>query len=325
MAVLKNMRRRHPGAGMLLDIVSLSAEIAHQPHDGHTRTVPHIVSDPEPAVVAAPRPAVPVAAPVAEEPSPWDVVAVVPTAAAVTAIAEPDDVTVLGPEVDPLTEAKSFEVMDESTGGLDPHLRGSRLVSVISRGLQLVCIVYGIALLYWIWMAKDLSVGLVLHDPVFGTYSLLVTLYVLARFMLAPFYRPTPDTGHRPTASIVIPAFNEHAVIGQTINACYAAEYPEGRLEVVAVDDGSSDDTWQEMLAARKRHPSLVCIQFSHNRGKRAAMAEGIRHSTGDVCVFIDSDSVIEHDGLNHIMADFRDERVERWSAPPTCSTRART
>ena len=97
MAVLKNMRRRHPGAGMLLDIVSLSAEIAHQPHDGHTRTVPHIVSDPEPAVVAAPRPAVPVAAPVAEEPSPWDVVAVVPTAAAVTAIAEPDDVTVLGP------------------------------------------------------------------------------------------------------------------------------------------------------------------------------------------------------------------------------------
>ena len=310
MAVLKNMRRRHPGAGMLLDIVSLSAEIAHQPHDGHTRTVPHIVSDPEPAVVAAPRPAVPVAAPVAEEPSPWDVVAVVPTAAAVTAIAEPDDVTVLGPEVDPLTEAKSFEVMDESTGGLDPHLRGSRLVSVISRGLQLVCIVYGIALLYWIWMAKDLSVGLVLHDPVFGTYSLLVTLYVLARFMLAPFYRPTPDTGHRPTASIVIPAFNEHAVIGQTINACYAAEYPEGRLEVVAVDDGSSDDTWQEMLAARKRHPSLVCIQFSHNRGKRAAMAEGIRHSTGDVCVFIDSDSVIEHDGLNHIMADFRDERV---------------
>jgi hyaluronan synthase len=51
-------------------------------------------------------------------------------------------------------------------------------------------------------------------------------------------------------------------------------------------------------------------VQFSQNRGKRAAMAEGIRRSSGEICVFIDSDSVIESDGLAHIMADFRDPRV---------------
>jgi hyaluronan synthase len=203
-----------------------------------------------------------------------------------------------------------FHLIDEGSAALPAHLRGSRAVNVTTRILQAVCLVYGAALLYWIWLAKDLSVSMVTRDPIFGVYSVLVTCYVLARFFLAPFYRPTPDTGYRPSASIVIPAFNEETCIAQTIDACYAADYPSDLLEVVCVDDGSSDGTWRQMLAAKRRYPSLVCVQFSKNRGKRAAMAEGIRRSSGEVCVFIDSDSVIEPDGLCHIMADFRDDHV---------------
>ena len=157
---------------------------------------------------------------------------------------------------------------------------------------------------------EGLTIASVAGDPLFGGYSLLVTLYVLARFSLAPFYRPTPDTGLRPSCSIVIPAFNEEGCIEATVDACFSADYPRDLIEVVVVDDGSSDRTWERMLAARERYPSLLCVQFSQNRGKRAAMAEGIRRSSGEICVFIDSDSVIEPDGLAHIMADFRDERV---------------
>jgi hyaluronan synthase len=51
-------------------------------------------------------------------------------------------------------------------------------------------------------------------------------------------------------------------------------------------------------------------VRFDENRGKRAAMAAGIRRSQNEVIVFVDSDSVIEADGLTAIMADFRDERV---------------
>jgi hyaluronan synthase len=203
-----------------------------------------------------------------------------------------------------------FHLIDEGQAALPPHLRDSRVVTVATRLLQAISVVYGAALLYWIWLAKDLSLATVTRDPVFGVYSLLVTAYVLARFALAPLYRPTPDTGYRPSASVVIPAFNEEACIGQTIDSCYAADYPADKLEVVCVDDGSSDGTWAEMLRAKERHPSLVCVQFTKNRGKRAGMAEGIRRSSGEVCVFIDSDSVIEPDGLNHIMADFRDSQV---------------
>ena len=299
---------------MLLDVVSIGAEIARPVERSRTSEAvplhlapadvsPWDVAPDEPGHEAGPGLAL------APQPEPEPEVVPVPAPApeAAAEAAGEDDEEVL---VEPALKPVAFSPMDESTGGLDEHLRGSRAVSVISRILQVVCILYGIALLYWIWMAKDLSVDTIFHDPVFGTYSVLVTLYVLLRFVLAPFYRPTPDTGHRPTASIVIPAFNEESGIGPTIDACYGADYPEGHLEVVAVDDGSSDGTWEQMLAARERHPSLVCVQFSHNRGKRAAMAEGIRRSTGEVLVFIDSDSVIEEDGLNHIMADFRDQRV---------------
>ena len=247
MAVIKNMRKRHPSAGMLLDIVSISADIAHAPTADRTKPVGRVAgaapertaATPQMKVVEPAEPAKPELRLVASEPSPWDVSAEGSEQPATTGTPEPE------PQGPPGGELVAFEVIDESTGGLHPHLRGSKTVNVISRLLQVICILYGAALLYWIWMAKDLSIGLVLSDPVFGTYSVLVTLYVLTRFCLAPFYRPTPDTGHRPSASIVIPAFNEEACIGQTVDACYAADYPDGQLEVVAVDDGSSDGTWE--------------------------------------------------------------------------------
>jgi hyaluronan synthase len=176
--------------------------------------------------------------------------------------------------------------------------------------LQLACVFYALLLLYWVWIAKDADVATIFRDPVFYTYSLLVTAYVVTRFVLAPFYRATPDVGYRPSVSIVIPAFNEENAIEATLDACYSSDYPPDLLEVVVVDDGSTDGTWDHILAARERNPSVVCVRFPGNRGKRAAMAEGIRRSRGEITVFIDSDSVIEPDGLARIVADFVDPRI---------------
>jgi hyaluronan synthase len=203
-----------------------------------------------------------------------------------------------------------LEADEEAQVGLPDRLGKSLAFRCLTRLLQVVCLVYAAALIYWVWLAKGFSVGFLLQDPVFHGYSILVSCYVLSRFLMAPFYRPTPDTGHRPTVSIVIPAFNEEECIEATIAACYASEYPADRLEVVVVDDGSTDATWQRVLASRRRHQSLLCVRFGSNCGKRAAMAEGIRRSSGDITVFIDSDSVVAQDGLAHLVADFRDPRV---------------
>jgi hyaluronan synthase len=198
----------------------------------------------------------------------------------------------------------------ESGGGLSDRARGSLLVRAATRCVQIACVFYSAFLLYWVWLAKDASTALLVHDPFFYTYSLLVTVYVCARFLLAPLYRPTPDLGFRPSVSIVIPAFNEEDGIAATIDACFASDYPRDKFDVVVVDDGSSDKTWERMLEARDRNPSVVCIRFHSNRGKRAAMAEGIRRSRADICAFVDSDSVLEPDALARLVADFGDPRV---------------
>lgn len=211
---------------------------------------------------------------------------------------------------DPRPKLAPFRPLDESTAFLPPAARRSFPVVVLSRALQLVCVLYAVVLMYWIWVAKDSGVAAFLNDPFFYAYSLCVTFYVAARFVLAPFYRATPDHGYRPTCSIVIPSFNEEACIEATIDACLTSDYPADRIEVVVVDDGSTDATWEHMLAARERHPQVVCVRFPENRGKRAGMAEGIRRSSGEICVFIDSDSVVEPDGLALLVADFADERV---------------
>jgi hyaluronan synthase len=134
--------------------------------------------------------------------------------------------------------------------------------------------------------------------------------YLLIRFVLSLFYRPVPDRGHRPTVSVIIPAFNEEEGIIATIESCLALDYPADRLQVVAVNDGSSDRTWARMLEAKRAHPEVVAIDLGRNYGKRAAMAEGIRQSTGDVLLFVDSDSYLDPGAAIAISAPFADERV---------------
>jgi hyaluronan synthase len=198
----------------------------------------------------------------------------------------------------------------ESYDALPERLRRSRLVAIGMRAMQAACVLYAVVLLFWIWMCQDLALSYLATNFPLYTYAILVTSYWLCRFLLAGLYRPTRDAGFRPTAAIVIPAFNEEDCIEATIDACYETTYPLDRLEVVVVDDGSSDGTWARIERAQTRHPSLVAIRFPENRGKRAAMAEGVRRSTSEICVFVDSDSIIEPDGLDHIMADLKDPRV---------------
>ncbi len=211
---------------------------------------------------------------------------------------------------DPRPKLAPFRPLNESTASLPPRLRNSLIFRGAARAIQLACVLYAIVLLYWIWIAKDTGLAAFFNDPFFYAYSLCVTFYVAARFAIAPFYRPTPDTGYRPTCSIVIPSFNEEDCIEATIDACLTSEYPPDRIEVVVLDDGSTDATWERMLAAHERHPQVVCVRFPENRGKRAGMAEGIRRSSGEICVFVDSDSVVEPDGLARLVADFVDPNV---------------
>jgi hypothetical protein len=88
-----------------------------------------------------------------------------------------------------------FEPVDEAREALPERLRDSRIVDLASRLLQAVCIGYAAFLLLWIWLAKGIAVDVILRDPVFSLYSMLVTVYCVTRFLLAPFSARAPTAG----------------------------------------------------------------------------------------------------------------------------------
>jgi hyaluronan synthase len=143
----------------------------------------------------------------------------------------------------------------------------------------------------------------------------LVMGMVLLAFRTLLWYRYRPAAPatmeSAPFLTVVIPAYNEGAMVAQTIDSVAAAHYPRDRIEIIAVDDGSRDDTWQHIELAASRYPDRVtAVHFAMNRGKRAALEAGFRRARGEIIVTIDSDSLIERDTLLAIAGPFRDPRV---------------
>src|SRR6478609_9755015 len=171
-----------------------------------------------------------------------------------------------------------------------------------------------------VWFIKSSYLPALWLDPVFGLYSLCVTVYLLSRFSLSLLYHPVrrgPD--ELPTVAVVIPAMNEQAAIETTLTSIFALDYPQHLLSVFAVDDGSTDATWERMAFAARRFPNLHAIRFSHNRGKRAAMAAGIRATKAQIICFVDSDSALEPDAPRAILKPFRARRAAAGTCASGC------
>jgi len=113
-------------------------------------------------------------------------------------------------------------------------------------------------------------------------------------------YRPYPlPSGPLPKVTVLIPAYNEGAMVEKALYSVAAADYPKDLLEIICIDDGSRDDTWNYIQRARQRYPHLIqAIRFPKNRGKREALYIGFLQGQGDYFITVDSDSVIGPDTL---------------------------
>jgi hyaluronan synthase len=145
--------------------------------------------------------------------------------------------------------------------------------------------------------------------PIF-LYGIGVGIYLLTRFLFAGFYRPPQPRGDLPDVSIVIPAFNEEEYIERTLRHALELDYPAEKLQVIAVNDGSSDGTLATMKRVREKYPELVVVDFGERRGKRHALAAGAKMSTGEIVVFMDSDSFVREGAVRYIVDDFDDPEV---------------
>jgi len=94
-----------------------------------------------------------------------------------------------------------------------------------------------------------------------------------------------------PLVSVVVPFYNESASVSGLLDALYPVlEKTACRFEVVAIDDGSSDETWQQLKVALPQRRGLKIIRLSRNFGKEAAVSAGLETAGGDAVIVLDGD-----------------------------------
>lgn len=109
-----------------------------------------------------------------------------------------------------------------------------------------------------------------------------------------------------PTCSVIVPAYNEGRLVLSTLLSLAASDYPQGKLQLIAVDDGSMDDTWHWINKAKEKlGERLTIIQQPKNMGKRQALYAGFSKSRGEILVTVDSDSVVAPDTLRNLVCPF--------------------
>ncbi len=147
---------------------------------------------------------------------------------------------------------------------------------------------------------------------ILGTaYAALTTAWTVWRFTLAMRYRPAHRVASEalPSVSVIVPAFNEGALIADTLTHLARCQYPSDRFEIIVVDDGSTDETWAHIERTRDWfHNSgsdrrIQTIRLPVNRGKRHALYEGFCRATGDILITVDSDSLVDADALIELVS----------------------
>lgn len=173
-------------------------------------------------------------------------------------------------------------------------------------------------LIYVVFVIKIITFRELNDNFLFGVYSIVVSLYILSRFALAHLYNPHHsafDPSYEPTATFAVPSKNEGENIFETITKIAESDYPAHKFNIVAINDGSTDNTLSEMLRAKefslkKYNIEVIVVNWEINKGKREGMAECIRISKNDLVVFIDSDSFVKKNTLRELAKYFNDDSV---------------
>ena len=151
--------------------------------------------------------------------------------------------------------------------------------------------------------------GFIFLFLLFGLLLLSINLFYFAwQILLAGQYKPYADPGDDalPSCAVVVPAFNEGRQVVASLESLLKSDYPAEKLEIIAVNDGSLDDTWHWIKKTADASGGRIrAINLPKNGGKRRALMAGFLTTKAEILVTFDSDSIAVPDTVRAIAAPF--------------------
>ena len=120
----------------------------------------------------------------------------------------------------------------------------------------------------------------------------------------------------RTSISVILPIFNEGESIDELFRKLFVVLKSTNRsFQVVAVNDGSRDDSQARLEAHAAKQPCLQVLEFRSNRGQTAALQAGLDHATGSIIVFMDADLQNDPDDIPRLVAKLEEgyDLVSGW------------
>lgn len=126
---------------------------------------------------------------------------------------------------------------------------------------------------------------------------------------LTLFLERTDPNDYQPMVSVIVPCFNESVTVENCVISLRDQTYEN--IEIILVDDGSTDDTWKVLRSLRREGDgSQLQVLSKQNGGKASALNHGVVKSCGEIIVCVDADSIFVPDTVAQLVRSFQDPSV---------------
>jgi len=137
-------------------------------------------------------------------------------------------------------------------------------------------------------------------------YHIFLTFFGYRYFLKSQkFSTDSDELPYYPKVTVLVPAHNEERVIGNTVDAIMRSIYPKDKLEVIVINDSSTDRTGEVLKEKAKRYPNLKILEIKPPlgaKGKANALNQGLKLASGEFIVVYDADNTPERRAIINLV-----------------------